>query len=65
MSKGFTKVLSAGLLTVAVVGGAVAYMTDSLKAKPVSYSADGVVTEQAAQPATAKVVTVTDMGRSS
>jgi hypothetical protein len=65
MSKGFTKFLGAGLLTVAVVGGAAAYMNASLKAKPAHYALDGIVTEMPAQPVHAKVVTTTDMGRPS
>ncbi len=64
MSKGFTKFLGAGLLTVAVVGGVATYLTESLAPKPAHYTLDGIVTEQAVQPVQTKVVT-TDMGRPS
>ena len=52
MSNNVTKVLGAGLLTLAVVGGTAAYLSNSLKAVPVKYALDGVAIEQPQQPQT-------------
>jgi len=66
MSKNFTRVLGAGLLTLAVVGGAAAYLTDSLEAKQVKFAYDGITVEHAVQPVhPTKVVTTTEAGRAS
>jgi len=61
----FSKVLSAGLLTLAVVGGVGAYLAQSLAAKPVNYALDGVAIEQPQMmPHTAKLASV-EAGRAS
>jgi len=54
----FSKALSAGLLTLAVVGGVGAYLSHSLAAKPVTYALDGVAVEQSQMPHTAKLASV-------
>ena len=65
MSKGFTKFLGASLLTVAVVGGAMAYFTGSLTAAPVQNTEYGYVVEQSDHPAATKVVSTINTGRAS
>jgi len=64
MSNELTKLVTAGLLTVAIVGGAAAYLTSSL-AQPQNrvVAVDGVTTEQP-QPARHAEVIVTE-GRAS
>jgi hypothetical protein len=64
MSNMFSKALGAGLLTLAVVGGATAYLNSSLAAQPVKYALDGYTTEQPQTPHVAKVASV-DAGRAS
>ena len=59
----FSKTFTAGLLTVAVVGGAAVYMTSSLAQSPVKY-ADSYTVEQPAQPAHHAEAIVTE-GRAS
>jgi hypothetical protein len=49
MSSGFSKVLGAGLLTLAVVGGAAAYLTSTLNATQAKVAFDGITTEQSQQ----------------
>lgn len=65
MSSSFQKVLGAGLLTLAIVGGTGAYLTSSLKATPAHFALDGYTTEQPQQvPARHAEVIVTE-GRAS
>jgi hypothetical protein len=62
MSNEFTKLLGAGALTLAVVGGAAAYLTSSLAQKPVHYVADSYTIEQP-QPAVRHAEVVVTEGR--
>jgi len=64
MSTNLQKVLGAGLLAFAVVGGTATYLSSSLKATPVQYSLDGYTTEISQQPARRAEVIVTE-GRAS
>lgn len=65
MSTNLQKVLGAGLLAFAVVGGTATYLSSSLKATPVQYSLDGYTTEiSQQQPARRAEVIVTE-GRAS
>jgi hypothetical protein len=62
MSNSISKVLGAGFLTLAVVGGAAAYLNSTLAAQPVKYALDGYATEQ---PQTVAKVASVDTGRAS
>jgi predicted ribosomally synthesized peptide with SipW-like signal peptide len=61
---GFSKVLSAGLLTLAVIGGTGAYLSHSLTATPAKFTADSYVVEQSQMPQTAQLARV-NTGRAS
>jgi|WetSurMetagenome_2_1015567.scaffolds.fasta_scaffold217032_2 hypothetical protein len=61
---GFSKALSAGLLTLAVIGGTGAYLSHSLTAAPAKLTADSYVVEQSQMPQPTKLASV-DAGRAS
>lgn len=57
MSMSFSKVLGAGLLTLAVVGGAAAYLSSTLTSKPSQVAAYSYTVEQPDQaPRHAEVI---------
>lgn len=66
MSNNVSRFLGASLLTLAVVGGTAAYLTNSLRPVPVKYALDGITTEQSqmVQPNRHAEVIVTE-GRAS
>ena len=64
MSKEFSRLFTAGLLTVAVVGGTAAYLTGSLAQSPAKY-ADSYTVEQSAQPAVHHAEVIVTEGRAS
>ena len=49
MSKDFSSLFTAGLLTLAVVGGTAAYLTSSLAQGPTQYVAESYTVEQPQQ----------------
>jgi hypothetical protein len=64
MSKKFSRLFTAGLLTVAVVGGTAAYLTSSLAQSPVRH-ADSYTVEQAGQPVVQHAEVIVTEGRAS
>ena len=60
----FSKAFTAGLLTIAVVGGAAVYLTSSLAQSPVKY-ADSYTVEQSAQPVVQHAKAIVTEGRAS
>ena len=60
----FSKMFTAGLLTVAVVGGAAAYMTGSLAQTP-ARQAESYTVEQSVQPVVHHAEVIVTEGRAS
>jgi len=65
MSKDFSRLFTAGLLTLAVVGGTAAYLTSSLAQSPARYVAESYTVEQPQQQTVRHAEVIVTEGRAS